>query len=101
MYEQLEFGLRARLLKPVATPTPVPTDTPAPEPTDTPAPAPTGEADALAAIFTGEETQHPTAEPTEVPREWVLSDEIYTVTLSVFDQIKEKVKINKDISKES
>ena len=93
MYEQLEFGLRARLLKPVATPTPVPTDTPAPEPTDTPAPAPTGEADALAAIFTGEETQAPTAEPTEVPREWVLSDEIYTVTLSVYDQIKDKLSL--------
>ena len=30
---------------------------------------------------------------TEVPREWVLSDEIYTVTLSVFDDIKDRLSL--------
>ncbi len=93
MYEGLEFGLRARLLKPVATPTPVPTESPAESPTESPAPEPTGEAGALAAIFTEEETQAPTAEPTEVPRAWALSDEIYPVTLSVYDQIKDKLSL--------
>ena len=99
MYESLAFGLKARLLVPVATPTPEPTEAPATVPTDVPTPGPTeaptaGAAGELAAIFIGggatdaPETPE-TPEPTEVPREWVLSEEIYTVKLSVYDQIKD------------
>ena len=115
LYDGLAFGLRARLLVPVETPTPEPTATPeltdAPEASGEPEasaepgesesekpddaePGPTdAQAGALAAVFTGQTLptapDEPLPTPTEVPKEWVLSDEIYTVTLDVFDQIKD------------
>jgi len=78
MYENLAFGLRAQLLRPVATP----------------APSGTPEATAGSSVNPAEgetaptPSAQPTTEATEVPRAWALSDEIYTVKLSVFDQIK-------------
>ena len=89
---------------PAATDTPEPTD--APESEDTTAPEETPEAtdapgsddeqalEALAAALTGGEPM-PTApdaqlpEDTEIPREWVLSERTFPVTLSVYDQIKD------------
>ncbi len=151
MYDSLEFALRARLLKPVETPTPEPTETPEPTPAaelelvpgdgsesgedgvpgearngeDVPraeaaatdeaqdgisedeaaadaspspsAPAETDAADALAAVFSA--SAMPTApdellpEPTEVPREWVLSEETYAVRLDVYGQIKKELSL--------
>ena len=88
MYDGLRFSLRARLLEPMATPAP----TDAPEPTAT-SDAPADEAEAVPAVWMGGDTpmptQEPSPEPTEVPREWVLSDETYDVTLNVYDQVKD------------
>jgi len=140
MYDGLAFSLRARLLKPVETPTPSPaaSDVPAdaaadadatedaqasPEPLDffleadgnappevheTPAPTESAEpqasnapspaatqrpetVDALAAALMGEAA--PTPQPTKVPREWVTSEELYTVTLDVYDQVKDQLSL--------
>lgn len=88
LYDGLEFRLRARLLAPVATP----------EPTETPAPTATASASVTAkasaeATATVEATEAPgatdTPAPTEIPREWVLSEATYAVTLDVFSQIKD------------
>ena len=151
MYDGLEFALRARLLKPVETPTPEPTETPEPTPAaelelvpvdgseageseapesagdgeDVPeaeaaatdeaqdgisadeaaadaspspsAPAETDAADALAAVFSASAMptapDEPLPTPTEVPREWVLSDETYAVKLDVYGQIKKELSL--------
>jgi len=77
MVDGLQFDLRAKLLKPAATP----------EPTATPEPAASSEATlAPEATEVSEATLAP--EVTETPMEWVLSDEVYPVTLDVFGQIK-------------
>ena len=79
MCDGLEFELRARLLQPAATPeaTPESAQTPeasaSPELTDAPESA----------------SPEPSPVPTEPPMTWVLSDETYPVTLSVYDQIKD------------
>ena len=78
MFEGLAFDLRAKLLQPAATPESAPTPAPSP--------APDGIQASPAADSTGPESSH---EPTEPPMEWVLSDEIYTVTLDVYAQIKD------------
>ena len=88
MFDTLTFGLRAQLLKPVATP----------EPTGTPeaseAPEATAEASAEPSAEPTEGDAMPTAPdeplpaPTEIPREWTLSDEIYTVALDTYTDIK-------------
>jgi len=72
MVEGLEFGLRAKLLQPAATPesTPIPDGIQTSSVTD---PTATESAD----------------EPTEPPMAWVLSDDIYPVTLDVYAQIKD------------
>ena len=148
MYDSLEFNLRAKLLKPVETPTPEPTETPEPTPaaeielvpvdgnepvnTEAPeaagdgedvlaeeaepvgaqtdeavdseaaspspsAPAETDAADALAAVFAASAMptapDEPLPTPTEVPREWVLSDETYAVKLDVYGQIKKELSL--------
>ena len=93
MYDGLTFGLRARLLTPVATPGPTPAPTPTPEGT----PAPAAAASALAAVFVGpdvaEATEEPTPAPTGIPRVWKLSEEIYPVTLDVYGQIKKELSL--------
>jgi len=78
MVEGLAFELRAKLMQPVATP----------EPTLTPEPLPTSDGIQVSSVTdsTGSESIH---EPTEPPMEWVLSDDIYTVTLDVYAQIKD------------
>jgi peptidoglycan hydrolase-like amidase len=78
MVEGLEFDLRAKLLQPEATAEPAPT----PEATKVPdgiQPSPNADS-------TGPESVH---EPTEPPIVWVLSDDIYRVTLDVYAQIKD------------
>lgn len=78
MVEGLEFDLRAKLLQPEATAEPAPT----PEATKLPdaiQPSPD-------TVSTGPESVH---EPTEPPMAWVLSDDIYRVTLDVYAQIKD------------
>ena len=90
MYEGLAFGLLAKLLMPIATPEP--TTTPEPAATPEAESVPSEAAEALAAALIGETL--PTAPdetlpaPTEAPREWVLSEKIYTVTLDVYGQVK-------------
>ena len=86
-FDGLAFGLRAKLLVPVATPEPTATPSPTPEPTLTPTP----DASAKPAA---DESAMPTAPDatlaaTEIPREWVLSDEVFTVTLDTFGDIKD------------
>ena len=78
MVEGLAFELRAKLMQPAATP----------EPTLTPEPLPTSDGIQVSSVTdsTGSESIH---EPTEPPMEWVLSDDIYTVTLDVYAQIKD------------
>ena len=94
MYDGLKFGLWAKLLTPVATPTPEPTATPTPEASADGTAEPEA-ADVLAAALIGEGTPEPaeTPEPTAIPREWRLSDEPIYVTLSVFDDIKDGLKL--------
>ena len=74
MYDGLRFDLRARVLAPLETVAPQPT----PEATASAAPTATVEATATPA-------------PTEAPREWRLSDELYSVTLNVYDQVKREL----------
>ncbi len=78
MVEGLEFDLRAKLLQPEATPEPTPTTEPTPSPEGIQVPPVTDP--------TVPESVH---EPTEPPMEWVLSDDIYRVTLDVYAQIKD------------
>ena len=84
MYEGLKFSLRVKLYAPVATPEPSPT----PAETATVSPEP-------AASATPEGSAMPTAPdatlpaPTEIPREWVLSDDTWDVVLGVYDEIKD------------
>ena len=94
MYDGLKFGLWVKLLTPVATPTPEPTATPTPEASADGTAEPEA-ADVLAAALIGEGTPEPaeTPEPTAIPREWRLSDEPIYVTLSVFDDIKDGLKL--------
>ena len=98
MYDGLKFGVWVKLLTPVATPTPEPAATPAPEASAEKTEEP-GTADILAAALIGDgtpaptDTPEPTPAPTEVPREWRLSDEPVDVTLSVFDDIKDGLKL--------
>ncbi len=94
MYDGLKFGLWVKLLTPVATPTPEPAETPVPAETAGP-----GTADILAAALIGNDTPaptdtpEPTPEPTRIPREWRRSDAPVEVTLSVFDDIKDGLKL--------
>ena len=78
MVEGLEFDLRAKLLQPETTLEPVPT----PESTQFP--------DGIQAS-PGTDSAGPGSvqEPTEPPMAWVLSDDIYRVTLDVYAQIKD------------
>jgi peptidoglycan hydrolase-like amidase len=78
MVEGLEFDLRAKLLQPEATAESAPT----PEAT----PLPDGIQPSPDTDSTDSESVH---EPTEPPMEWVLSDDIYRVTLDVYGQIKD------------
>ena len=77
MYDGLQFDLRAKLLQPAATPE----GTAATEVTLT-----TEVTLAPEVTLAAEATQTPA--PTEPPMEWVLSDEVYPVTLDVFGQVK-------------
>ena len=78
MVEGLAFDLRAKLLQPAATPEPTPTPEPSPFP------------DGIqASPVTGPTASESADEPTEPPMAWVLSDDIYTVTLDVYAQIKD------------
>ena len=83
IFDTVTFGLRAKLLKPIATPEPTPAPTPTPDAT----------AEASAEPSEAAESAMPTApdatlSATEIPREWVLSDEIFTVSLDTFIDIK-------------
>ena len=78
MCDGLQFDLRAKLLRPAATPEPTGT----PEASATPGASSTPEASA-----TPEASSSP--EPTEAPMEWALSDAVYPVTLDVYAQIKD------------
>ena len=78
MVEGMAFDLRAKLLQPAATPEPTPTPEPSPFP------------DGIqASPVTGPTASESADEPTEPPMAWVLSDDIYTVTLDVYAQIKD------------
>ena len=95
MFDGLAFDLRAKVLS-SALATPEPTGTP--EPAGTPEP---GKAAAKSTIEATEEpilpllmpTDAPTAEPTEAPEEWVLSEDVYRVTLDTYDQIKDRLSL--------
>ncbi len=92
MYQDLRFGLRAQLLKPVATPeadaaseaTAAPEATATPGASEAPASEPAASGDAMPTA-----PDEPLPTPTQIPREWVRSGEVYTVTLSVYDQVKD------------
>ena len=78
MVDGLEFDLRARLLQPEATAEPAPT------------PAATRLPEGIQASPDTDSTEPESVqEPTEPPMAWVLSDDVYQVTLDVYGQIKD------------
>lgn len=79
MCDGLQFDLRAKLLRPAATPEPTPEASVTPEASSTPEATIVPEATMI----------EPTEAPTETPMEWVLSDAVYPVTLDVYAQIKD------------
>ena len=90
MYDGLEFSIRVQVLaSALATPTP----------TATPEPTPASASPSAGASISPSPTQTlplltatPESTPSETPEatpEWILSEEVYKVTLSVYDQIKD------------